>query len=148
MKIPQGLREVEVSDKVLKPNKSIYALVQAARHWHKHFEEEILKLGYFCNEINLCVFLKLEGDAFCLLCFYVDEGIIAGDVKLMGDTLSGLNLVFKIKVQKSIQDFLGCEINESVSGFVLSPLKLLSTSLDQCLSHLMETTESYNELTA
>jgi hypothetical protein len=143
MKVPQGLggsnNPADMGNKVLRLNKSIYGLVQAARQWHKRFEEEILKLGYLRNEVDPCVFLKQEGNAFCILCIYVDDGIIAGDEELMENTISGLNMVFHVKVQKSIRDFLGCEIHESIAGFVLCQTRIIDKMIkDNRISDLKE----------
>jgi hypothetical protein len=41
---------------------------------------------------------------------YVDDGIITGSEKMMYETVNDLNKVFKVKLERSIQDFLGCEI--------------------------------------
>ena len=61
------------------------------------------------NNIDPCVFMKQEGMKFCVLCIYVNDGILTGDLEMMQDTLEGL---FKVKVDKSIKDFLGCEISK------------------------------------
>jgi hypothetical protein len=50
--------------KVLRLNKSIYGLVQAARQWRGKFSEEIIKFGYKDNNVN----------EFCILCIHVDDG--------------------------------------------------------------------------
>jgi Reverse transcriptase (RNA-dependent DNA polymerase) len=130
MKIPKGYDgegEPKIGEnKVLKLHKSIYGLVQAARQWHKRFDEEIIKLGFKKNEIDPCVFFKQEGNKICILCIYVDNGILAGNLGMMESTLDGLGKVFKMKVQPDIKDFLGCEICEGVDEIVLSQKRIVS----------------------
>jgi hypothetical protein len=114
MKIPDGFAyvhgEKKAQNKVLRLNKSIYGLVQSARQWHVKFSEEIMKLGFKGNNVDPCVFTKFENEQFCILCIYVDDGIITGSEKMMHETVNDLNKVFKVKLERSIRDFLGCEI--------------------------------------
>jgi hypothetical protein len=71
MKIPDGFahvhREEKTQNKVLRLNKSIYRLVQAARQWHAKFSEEIIKLGSKGNNVDPCVFTKFENEEFHIL---------------------------------------------------------------------------------
>jgi Reverse transcriptase (RNA-dependent DNA polymerase) len=115
MKLPQGFNgeDPDLSEtKALKLNKSIYGLVQAARQWNKRFEEEVFKLGFKKNNVDPCLFFKQEGEPFCVICLYVDDMIITGDESLMKKIIEGLEKVFKLKIQRDIKDFLGCEIIE------------------------------------
>lgn len=46
-----------------------------------------------------------------MLCLYVDDAIIiTGHKSIMEKTVKGLSKTITLKVQKSIEDFLGCEI--------------------------------------
>jgi hypothetical protein len=99
MKIPDGFTHVheeeKAQNKVLRLNKSIYGLVQAARQWHAKFSEEIIKLGFKGNNVDPCVFTKFENEEFGILCINVDDGIITGSEKMMHKTVNDLNKVFK-----------------------------------------------------
>ena len=129
MKVPKGYIENYGSKgaegKALKLQKSIYGLVQAARQWHRKFEEVILQQGFIKNEIDPCAFLKREGSLFCILCIYVDDGIITGDEQMMKKVIDGLNKVFKVKVQETIKDFLGCEIRENFGEISLGQSRIV-----------------------
>jgi Reverse transcriptase (RNA-dependent DNA polymerase) len=60
MKVPKEYMEVhgpgKVEGKATQLQKSMYGLFQAARQWHKKFEEVILKQGFTRNEIDPCAF--------------------------------------------------------------------------------------------
>jgi hypothetical protein len=64
-------------------------------------------MGFKNNHIDPCVFYKEENKEFCILCIYVDDGIITGSIKLMEETIERLNEFFKIKFEKNIHDFTG-----------------------------------------
>jgi hypothetical protein len=77
MQIPEGFEGEGKWNSILKLNKSIYGLVQAARQWHKKFEEIIVKQGFRGKYVQPCVFHKQEGAKFCV-CIHVDDGTIIG----------------------------------------------------------------------
>jgi hypothetical protein len=54
-----------------------------------------------------------------VLCIYVEDAITAAEEGLMEDTMQRLGLALNIKVQKSIEDFLGCEIHEGTGEIFL-----------------------------
>jgi hypothetical protein len=68
MKVPDRFDRIhgeeKAKNKVLRFNKSIYGLIQAARQWQAKFSEEIIKLGLKGNNVELCVYTKLERDEF------------------------------------------------------------------------------------
>jgi Reverse transcriptase (RNA-dependent DNA polymerase) len=129
MRIPKGYNskdaEFNSNSMALKLNKSIYGLVQAAMQWHTRFEEEIIKLGFERNEINPCLLFKQKGAKICILCIYADDAIVTGNEELMEMTINGIQKVFKVKVQKSIEDFLGCEIEENSKGMMLTQKRIV-----------------------
>jgi Reverse transcriptase (RNA-dependent DNA polymerase) len=125
MRIPEGFEGEGKGNSILKLNKSIYGLVQAARQWHNKFEEIIVKQGFKGNNVEPCVFHKQEGTEFCVLCIYVDDGIITGSERMMIQAIEGLNQVFKVKVDKLIQDFLGCKIGSDGHVFSLKQTRII-----------------------
>jgi Reverse transcriptase (RNA-dependent DNA polymerase) len=129
MKIPDGFEESkrlkEEENRVLKLKKSLYGLVQAARLWNRKFEDKIVNLGFKKNNIDPCVFLRSKNT-----CIYVDNAIIAGEEGLMEDTIHRLGKVFNIKVQKSIEDFLGCKIHEGIGEIFLTQRRIVQILLN------------------
>ena len=57
---------------------------------------------------------------------------------MMEKTIEGLNSMFKIKVQKDIGDFLGCEIKELNGGFQPSQSSIVNSILNQNSDYLTE----------
>jgi hypothetical protein len=55
----------------------------------------------------------------------VDDGIIAGNKTMMRSTIDGLNKVFKVKVQETIKDFLGCNIGEDFGTITLGQSRIM-----------------------
>ena len=95
---------------MLRLKKSIYGLVQAARQWFLKFEEALKTIGFRNNQIDPCLFIKKDDGKFCAICVYVDDCILTGDQTMMKEVIEGLKKVFAIKIQKNIDDFLGCNI--------------------------------------
>jgi Reverse transcriptase (RNA-dependent DNA polymerase) len=52
MRTPEGFGNETCGNSILKLNKSIYGLVQAARQGHKKFQEVIVKQGFKGNDIE------------------------------------------------------------------------------------------------
>jgi hypothetical protein len=76
------------------------------------------------------VFLRSEKLGFCVLYIYVDNAIITGEEELMEDTTQRLGKVFNIKVQKSIEDFLGCEIHKGIEEIFLTQKRIVQKLLN------------------
>jgi hypothetical protein len=45
-----------------------------------------------------------------VICLYGDDMIVTDDDNLMKSTIEGLDMLFKIKIQREIKDFVGYEI--------------------------------------
>jgi Reverse transcriptase (RNA-dependent DNA polymerase) len=113
MKLPDGYAEVkrrQDDSMCFKLNKSIYRLIQAAREWNRRFNSEMINLGFKINNVDPCLFYMEDKGKICIVCLYIDDMIITGDVRLMVKTVEGLRKVFEVKVQYTIKDFLSCEI--------------------------------------
>jgi Reverse transcriptase (RNA-dependent DNA polymerase) len=96
MKLPNGYAEVkgkQDDSMCLKLNKSIYGLVHAAREWNRRFNSEMINLGFKINNADPCLFYIKDKGKICILCLYVDDMIITGDVGLMVKTVEGLRNV-------------------------------------------------------
>jgi hypothetical protein len=48
---------------------------------------------------------------------YVDDSIISGGKQLIEETITSLEEVFKVKVQRSLDNYLGCKNNQDKQRF-------------------------------
>jgi hypothetical protein len=95
------------------------------------------KIGFVNSQADPCMFLKFWNGMKCILALYVDDSIIAGDEKLIEDTICRLKKVFNIMVQGSLEDYLGCDIKRSDKGFCIGQKRIiedLAGRLSQFLS--------------
>jgi hypothetical protein len=83
------------------------------------------KIGFVNSQADPCIFLKVWNGMKCVLALYVDDSIIAGDEKLIDDTICRLKKVFNIKVQGNLEDYLGCEIKRSDKGFCIGQKRII-----------------------
>jgi hypothetical protein len=61
--------------------KFIYWLKQASRQWYLKFDEVIKKFGFLENQVDNCVYIKIEGSMFIILVLYVDDILLASSDK-------------------------------------------------------------------
>jgi hypothetical protein len=119
MKCPRGMsntsaysfEKVNNEEDCLRLTKSIYGLVQAARQWWKRFTSEVKKFGFVTNEIDPCLLYRQDEDGICIIALYVDDSILAGHQRAIDRAVKQIGEVFAIKVQGSLDDYLGCDIH-------------------------------------
>ena len=59
--------------------KSLYGLKQAPRKWYLKFDRFMHEHGYNRFHSDHCVYFKrLDVDSYIILCFYVDDMLVAG----------------------------------------------------------------------
>jgi Reverse transcriptase (RNA-dependent DNA polymerase) len=123
MKCPYGVQETEahlfskVDDSdCLRLSKSIYGLMQAARQWWKTFTSEVKHFGFMMNEIDPCLLYRQDECGVCIIALYVDDSILAGHQKAIDKAVKEIKSVFTIKVQGSLDDCRGCDINSTKTG--------------------------------
>ena len=66
-------------NKVCKLLKLLYGLKQAPKQWHQKFDQTILSFGFKLNQVDKCVYSKLDefGNGV-IICLYVDDMLIFG----------------------------------------------------------------------
>jgi hypothetical protein len=47
---------------ICKLNKALYGTIEAARLWYEVFVKDAIKFGYHVNEVDMCVFSRIEDD--------------------------------------------------------------------------------------
>ena len=84
---------------VCKLNKALYGTIEAARLWYELFVKEATNFGYTVNEVDMCVFSRVESDGSkSVLVLHVDdlfiratdESMIDRIIKQWGDAYPGV----------------------------------------------------------
>jgi Reverse transcriptase (RNA-dependent DNA polymerase) len=70
-------------------------------------------------------FLEGVSRSKCVLTLYVDDSIIARDERLINETISNLEKVFKIKVQGNLDDYLGCKVTRKNNGLFIGQKRII-----------------------
>ena len=66
-------------ESILKLTGSVYGLRNAPRAWYQRVKKDLEALGWRCQQLDQCVFLKYDGEELVGICgVYVDDFIIAG----------------------------------------------------------------------
>ncbi|GJS42104.1 putative zinc finger, CCHC-type containing protein [Tanacetum coccineum] len=76
---PQGFKSKGQEHLVCKLKKSIYGLKQASRQWYLKFDEVMKKHNLIKNQVDQCVYLKMNGRNFIILVLYVDDILLASN---------------------------------------------------------------------
>jgi hypothetical protein len=103
-----------------KLNKFIYGLKQASRQWYLKFDEVIKKFGFIENQVDNCVYIKINGSMFIILVLYVDDILLASsDKNLLHETKRFLSSNFDMKDLGDASYVLGIEIHRDRTKGVL-----------------------------
>jgi hypothetical protein len=92
--------------------------------WNR-FNSEIIKLGFQSNHLDPCLFFKENEKARVFITLYVDDSIIAGEEFLIKEIITSLQEVFKVKVQGSLEDYLGCEVVKEEEGYWIGQRRII-----------------------
>ncbi|PRQ27363.1 putative RNA-directed DNA polymerase [Rosa chinensis] len=111
MKQPEGFIEPGTEKLVCKLNRSIYGLKQASRQWYLKFDAVVSNFGFKENQVDECVYMKIEGKNFIFLILYVDDILLAStSLKLLKATKDFLSKKFDMKDLGEASYVLGIEI--------------------------------------
>ena len=69
---PEGFVNPKGANKICKPQRSIYGLVQASRSWNICFDEVIKAYGFIQIYGEACIYKKVSGSSIAFLILYVD----------------------------------------------------------------------------
>jgi hypothetical protein len=133
MEIPQGVKPVK-SNSVLKLNKSIYGLKQAARNWNKKFKDVILSHGYIQSTADDCIFYKLpknKCESISIIAIFVDDSIIIGNKLANQSVKDMLNSNFKMKDLGNAEYVLGIKVEREEGNIYLSQTSYIESMLKE-----------------
>ena len=108
MKTPPGFEE---GDFVLKLNKSLYGLKQAAKVWFDTLSKALLEIGFKQSHSDKCLYIFKSEEGICYLMCHVDDLLFVGTSNSIIDKLSTLlGTHFEIKDLGQIKHFLGIDV--------------------------------------
>ena len=119
MNIPKGYVECGYhldKDNVLLLQKGIHGLVQAARQYWKKFIGVMEKLRFKLSKADPCFMFHRNEHRICMISIYVDDNFLVGEDEAVDQTTAQLQEHFKIKIEDSDNDYLGCEFMVSYNG--------------------------------
>lgn len=76
MKQPEGCMVPGQQGKVCKLIRSLYSLKQTPKQQSKKFDQTITFDGFYVNDTNACVYSKIDGLGYLIICLYVDDMLI------------------------------------------------------------------------
>ena len=107
--------------KVYRVVKSIYGLKQAPKQWHDKFDHVLISNGFSINDVDKCIYNKVENNPCIIICLYVDDVLIFGtNLQVVIITKSFLKLKFDMKYLGEIEVILGIKITRILNGLNLS----------------------------
>jgi hypothetical protein len=105
------------NDKVLKLNKSLYGLKQAARVWNQTLNKAMTNEGFIQSKNDECLYKFQNKTNICYAIVHVDDMIFASDsLNLIDTKTKALNQSFELKCLGKVQNYLGIEISRDQKG--------------------------------
>ncbi|KAL0537256.1 hypothetical protein IC582_026232 [Cucumis melo] len=123
---PEGFKISGQENKVCKLRKSLYDLKQAPKQWYEKFNNTLINNGFKINSSYTCVYSKVFGADCILICLYVDDMLIFGNMKLITDTKLFLSSHFEMEDLGETDVILGVKIRKN------------KTNMSLCQSHYVE----------
>lgn len=114
MKTPQGF---ENSEKVLKLNKSLYGLKQAARVWNQAIHDCLLNLKFLQSSSDSCLYINESYKVPCYLIIHVDDMLMASkDIKIIDELSRKISMIFELKCLGEVKQFIGINVRRQTNG--------------------------------
>jgi hypothetical protein len=105
------------NDKVLKLNKSLYGLKQAARVWNQTLNKAMTNEGFLQSKNDECLYKFQDENYICYAIVHVDDMIFASNsLNLINTKTKALNRSFELKCLGKVQNYLGIEISRDAQG--------------------------------
>ncbi|CAM9855209.1 unnamed protein product, partial [Chrysoparadoxa australica] len=131
VKPPEGI--TIPTGKTLRLHRALYGLVQAPRAWLKTFITTLEDLGYIRNWAEPCMLTKASHNSLVTVLVYVDDCLVVGHPKqAVEDSIKEISAKFSIKRMKSVEEYLGFQIqwNRATGHLKLHQLKFIQNLLE------------------
>ena len=87
-------------NEVLRLNTALYGLKQSSWQWSLKLHDFNISLGYVQSEVDLCLYMLLQGDLVTYVAVYVDDLLIASNSQSEQVCLtSALSVAFSIEMR-------------------------------------------------
>jgi hypothetical protein len=117
MKQPPGYDDM--SGMVCRLIKCLYGLKQAPRAWNKTLTAALQAHGFTRTVTDESVYVKRQGNDYCLIACHVDDLAIAcNNKKMLADIRATLSKKFKMKDFGSMSHYLGVHVNTTQPGII------------------------------
>uniref|UniRef100_A0AAV1U517 Polyprotein n=1 Tax=Peronospora matthiolae TaxID=2874970 RepID=A0AAV1U517_9STRA len=128
---PLGVRAEH--NQVLKLNRSLYGLKQAAATWYKTISCMFVEMGFFSCVADSCIFVKETKGSWIYAALYVDDLLIGAEsTGVMEDVAAQLSSRFQLKILEGVRYVLGIEVK------YLRNNRRLKISQGSCISRMVE----------
>ena len=135
MIIPEGFKEVankyiphdNPKQCILKLNKSIYGIFQAARAFNTAMDICLQALKLLPSKADPCLYHQKDTDGAVYMIVYVDDCILIGNNQAIQTTISGIKETFDITRDTKVEDFTGSTITVHPRGKKLYQPDLIET---------------------
>jgi hypothetical protein len=119
MKQPPGFVDPERPTHVCKLKKALYGLHQAGYNWHELIDQDLRALGLIRTEHDPCVYHKIKGDEWTIVCLYVDDLLVGGDSKNRKETIDCLKRKFNVSAEGDVKRYLGINVTTGIGPWKL-----------------------------
>lgn len=114
MKPPPGS---PITDKVLRLNKSLYGLKQAARVWNKTLNNAMTQANFKQSFYDECLYVFKNESDICYAIVHVDDMIFASNSETLIDVKTKfLNNTFELKCLGNVKNYLGIQVSRNKEG--------------------------------
>ena len=118
---PEGCMVPGDEQKVCRLVKSLYKLKQAPKQWHNKFDHVLISNAFSINDVDQCIYSKVENNSCIIICLYVDDILIFGtNLQVVIEKKSFLRSKFKMKDLGEAELILGIKIFRMLNGLNLS----------------------------
>jgi hypothetical protein len=108
---PRGMTDFHMAP-LVKLNKCIYGLKQAAYEWRQHLHKSLLSIGFIQNRSDACVYRKDNGENYLIIATHVDDVLSAtNNSKMKNWFLSEIQNFYKITISDPLTEFIGMSIS-------------------------------------
>lgn len=130
MEQPVGFVQKD-SSLVCKFHKALYGLKQTPRAWFERLASTLHKLGFYSNECDTSLFLKITPQHITYVLIYVDDILIIGNsAKEVAMLVQNLNKTFTLEDMGTVSYFLCIEVKHMNNSAL--HLSLSQNTLEIC----------------